>query len=226
MATKLTAITDTAELRALQELYLKDWPQHCVGYFWLDNYLRWLNKDPQIKHLTFYTLNGDWQRDGLFLLVVRLWNIFIFDSAKLLLWTSFQHRYQLFFSNISRERTPELVRALRLLDWSRGFKVSAIHETHHAIYKFFLAERQLRMDREMKTIMYHMPFSKAKMLHINCPTGYYVDSVRVEHAELINDLWSARHVGSLKLIQLLIEHNTNIGLYDQESGELCAWCLR
>lgn len=64
------------------------------------------------------------------------------------------------------------------------------------------------------------------MLHINCPTGYYVDSVRVEHAELINDLWSARHVGSLKLIQLLIEHNTNIGLYDQESGELCAWCLR
>lgn len=122
--------------------------------------------------------------------------------------------------------TPELVRALGLLDWSRGFKVSAIHETHHGIYKSLLAERQLRMDREMKTIMYHMPFSKAQMLQITCPTGYYLDSVRVEHAELINDLWSARHVGSLKLIQLLIEHNTSVGLYDQETGELCAWCLR
>lgn len=72
MATQLTAVTDPAELRALQKLYLQDWPKHCVGYFWLDNYLRWLDKDPQLKHLAFYTLNGDWRRDGLFLLVVRL----------------------------------------------------------------------------------------------------------------------------------------------------------
>lgn len=71
-----------------------------------------------------------------------------------------------------------------------------------------------------------MPSSKAKMLQVSCPTGYYLDSVRVEHAELINDLWSAKHVGSLKLIQLLIEHNTNVGLYNLETGELCARCLR
>lgn len=76
MATQLTAVTDPAELRALQKLYLQDWPKHCVGYFWLDNYLRWLDKDPQLKHLAFYTLNGDWRRDGLFLLVVRLDNTF------------------------------------------------------------------------------------------------------------------------------------------------------
>lgn len=146
--------------------------------------------------------------------------------AELLLLASFQHRYQLFFSNLSRQRTAELVSALRLLDWSGGFKVSAIHETHHAIYKDLLAERRLGIDREMSTIMYHMPSSKAKTLQVTCPTGYYLDSVRVEHAELINHLWSARHVGSLKLIQLLIENNTSVGLYAQETGELCAWCLR
>lgn len=70
MATGLTTITDLAELRGLQKLYLADWPKHCVAYFWLDNYLRWLGEDPLTKHLTFYTLDGDWRRDGLFILVV------------------------------------------------------------------------------------------------------------------------------------------------------------
>jgi len=66
----LTIIADVAELKELQELYLQDWPKHCVGYFWLDNYLRWLSKNPLIKYLKFFTLNGDWRSDGLFILVV------------------------------------------------------------------------------------------------------------------------------------------------------------
>ncbi|TDG40432.1 hypothetical protein AWZ03_013148 [Drosophila navojoa] len=205
MASSLTTISNLAELTALKELHLKDWPKHCVGFYWLDNYLRWLQKNPNTKYLTFYTLNGNWRRDGLFILV---------------------HRYQLFFSNLSRQKTPELLTALTLMDWTRGYKVSAIHETHHAIYKQLLAEHHLFMDREMKTIMYRLPCEQAKELQVNCPPGYFLDNVRLEHAELINELWSAKHPGSLKLIQLLIEMNTNVGLYDQATGQLCAWCLR
>ncbi|XP_041450686.1 uncharacterized protein LOC111081011 [Drosophila obscura] len=206
MATEhqLTEITDLTDLRELQRLYLIDWPRHCVGYFWLDNYLRWLKDDPQIRHLTFYTLDNDWASDGLFLLV---------------------HRYQLFFCNLSRRR-PQLERALRLLDWSAGYKVSAIHAEHHLVYRQLLAELRLGMDREKNTIMYHLSCERAKQLEIECPAGYYLDRVRLEHAELINDLWSARHPGSLYLIQLLILNNTNMGLYEKETGLLCAWCLR
>ncbi|XP_034667364.1 uncharacterized protein LOC117900912 [Drosophila subobscura] len=206
MATEhqLTEITDRDDLRELQRLYLRDWPRHCVGYFWLDNYLRWLKEDPQIGHLAFYTLDTDWQSDGLFLLV---------------------HRYQLFFCNLSR-RGPQLEVALRLLDWSGGYKVSAIHEGHHLVYRQLLAELQLGMDREMNTIMFRLPWQAASQLDIECPPGYYLDKVRLEHAELINDLWSARHPGSLYLIQLLISNNTNMGLYEEETGLLCAWCLR
>ncbi|EDW64937.1 uncharacterized protein [Drosophila virilis] len=205
MATGLTTITDLAELRELQELHLADWPKHCVAYFWLDNYLRWLETDPLTKYLTFYTLDGDWRRDGLFILV---------------------HRYQLFFSNLSRQKTPELLSVLTLLDWTNGFKVSAIHETHHRAYKQLLAERRLVMDREMKTVMYHLPCEQAKALQRSCPPGYYLDDVRLEHAGLINDLWSAHHPGSLKLVEMLIEKNGNVGLYEEATGELCAWCLR
>ncbi|XP_062141823.1 uncharacterized protein LOC133849744 [Drosophila sulfurigaster albostrigata] len=205
MATQLTTISDVAELMKLQALYLKEWPKHCVGYFWLDNYLRWLAKDPALKNLKFYTLNGDWRTDGLFILV---------------------HRYQLFFCNLSRQKTMELQTALQLLDWTKAYKVSAIHESHHAIYKQLVAKRQLCLDREMNTIMYSLSCNQAKELQVTCPPEYYLDSVRLEHAELINDLWSARHSGSLKLIQLLIENNTNVGLYERSTGELCAWCLR
>lgn len=112
------------------------------------------------------------------------------------------------------------------MDWTRGYKVSAIHETHHGIYKQLLKEHHLCMDREMKTIMYRLPCEQAKALQFSCPSGYFLDNVRLEHAELINELWSAKHTGSLKLIQLLIEMNTNVGLYDQATGQLCAWCLR
>ncbi|EDW03369.1 uncharacterized protein LOC6562000 [Drosophila grimshawi] len=205
MTAQLTTITETADLKALRELYEQEWPKHCVGHFWLDNYVHWLAKEPQLKHLKFYTLNGDWRRDGLFILV---------------------HRYQLFFSNLSRQRTPELRSALGLLNWTVGYKVSALHQTHHSIYKEFQVERGLCLEREMKTIMYRLPCEKANELQINCPFGYYLDSVRLEHADLINDRWSARHPGSLKLIQLLIENNTSVGLYEQKTDQLCAWCLR
>ncbi|XP_016931513.3 uncharacterized protein [Drosophila suzukii] len=204
-AKQLTKITDIADLKNLQKLYLKDWPSHCVAYFWLDNYIRWLHQNPSLKHLNFYTLDNDWKRDGLFILV---------------------HRYQLFFSNISKRKT-ELKLALKLLDWSGGFKVSAIQEAHHEIYKELVAELNLNMDREMNTIMFSLNCQEAEKLgEIQCPEGYYLDKVRLEHAELINDLWSARHPGSLKLIQMLITYNTNVGLYEKESGSLCAWCLR
>jgi len=132
----------------------------------------------------------------------------------------------LFFSNLSKQKT-ELKLALKLLDWSGGFKVSAIQEAHHEIYKELVAKLNLNMDREMNTIMFSLNCQEAKKLgEIQCPEGYYLDKVRLEHAELINDLWSARHPGSLKLIQMLITYNTNVGLYEKESGSLCAWCLR
>ncbi|XP_030383886.1 uncharacterized protein LOC115631312 [Scaptodrosophila lebanonensis] len=200
---KLTAITDTKELKELQKLYRKDWPRHCVGYFWLDNFLRWLEKDE--KQIAFYTLDEDWRTDGLFLIV---------------------HRYQLFFANLSQCGTQELQMALELLDWSRGYKVSSIYESHHLLYKHILSTLGLSFEQEQKTIMYHLDCKKAKALDMSCPDGYFVQPLRLEHAAIINELWSSRHRGSLKLIQLLIKNNANVGVYKDDSKELCAWCLR
>lgn len=56
--------------RTLRDMYLRDWPTHMVGYYTMDNYIRWKSIKSDIKLLHVYSLNGDWQQDGLFIVVV------------------------------------------------------------------------------------------------------------------------------------------------------------
>jgi hypothetical protein len=53
----------------LRDLFKKDWPKNHVGFYTVDNYIRWLQKEGEIKNLKIYSLNGDWS-DGTFLVVV------------------------------------------------------------------------------------------------------------------------------------------------------------
>lgn len=46
-----------------------------------------------------------------------------------------------------------------------------------------------------------------------------------KHAEVVNDEWPNKHIGSLYFIKRLIECNPNIGAFD-ENNELMGWCLR
>ena len=47
----------------------------------------------------------------------------------------------------------------------------------------------------------------------------------VGDAEIVNDEWPNKHVGSLFFVKRLIEWNPNIGAYN-ENNELMGWCLR
>lgn len=58
------------ELPALRDLFKQDWPTHMIGYFTIDNYIRWLQETPTIPNLKIFSLNGDWINDGLYLIVV------------------------------------------------------------------------------------------------------------------------------------------------------------
>lgn len=66
---KLVEISNT-EWTTLRDMYLRDWPTHMVGYNTLDNYVRWNKIKPNIKNLHVYSLNGDWQEDGTFVVIV------------------------------------------------------------------------------------------------------------------------------------------------------------
>lgn len=53
----------------LRDLYLKNWPDNMLGFYTIDNYIRWTAKLPTIKDLFIYSLNGDWS-DGTFAIFV------------------------------------------------------------------------------------------------------------------------------------------------------------
>lgn len=57
----------------LRELFVKNWPENQIGYFLVDDYMKWVEKDAgdYLKDVKFYTLNGDFEEHGTFVVVVR-----------------------------------------------------------------------------------------------------------------------------------------------------------
>lgn len=54
----------------LRDLYQANWPANLVAYHTVDNFIQWHRKDPHIRNLTFYSLNGTWRQDGTYVIVV------------------------------------------------------------------------------------------------------------------------------------------------------------
>ncbi|XP_037958872.1 uncharacterized protein LOC119688263 [Teleopsis dalmanni] len=206
MPDQLTAIIDVNELKELRNLYLKEWPNNCVGYYCLNNFISWLERDPEIKNLHIYTLNNDWRSDGLFLVV---------------------DRYQLFVNSLYGKMNNDLLtEAISLLDWKHGYKVSSFLNRHRPAVLDVVHSKQLELEYDSLTVMYYMPCATALQLDINCPQGYVLRTLSVADAETIDNVWPNQHQGSLFLIRRLISWNANMGVYVEETNELVAWCLR
>lgn len=55
----------------LRDLFLREWPEYISSYYTIDNYLKWIKSDSQLrKEIKFYTLGEDWKSTGTFLLTV------------------------------------------------------------------------------------------------------------------------------------------------------------
>lgn len=61
------------DLPKLRSMFLRDWPNHCLGYGTLQNYEHWYKKDPNYSDGRVYCLNGDWS-DGSFMVIVSFYN--------------------------------------------------------------------------------------------------------------------------------------------------------
>lgn len=201
MSDKLTEIP-CAQWSELRDMYLCDWPTNMMGYYTIDNFIRWTEKKPDIDHLHVYSLNNDWS-DGTFLVV---------------------DRYQLFVNTLNKS-LDRLTQAISLLDWTHGFKVSSFLERHRPAVINVIDSKNLKREYDSKTLLYFMPRNEASQLETELPKGITLKPLTQEHAEMVNELWPNRHHGSLFFIKRLIDWNPNVGAYT-EDGQLIAWCLR
>ncbi|XP_073821021.1 uncharacterized protein [Musca autumnalis] len=204
---KLIEIHNAEDIQKLRDHYLKDWPQHCVGYYCLNNFFKWKKLNSNIKNLKIYTLREDGDHvEALYVIV---------------------DRYQLFIGSLNSNNCENLSKALEQLDWSGGLKVSSFRECHRQPVVNVVRNRCLQCEYDSLTLMYYMAHHKAKELEICCPKGYYVKPLSsATDAEIIDSLWPNRHQGSLFLIKRLIDWNANMGVYVDGTNELVAWCLR
>lgn len=68
-------------LPELRDLFLKEWPNHIIGYDLVNNYIRWYEQDPNYADAKFYSLNGDWT-DGTFIILVSTFCVELWPPIK------------------------------------------------------------------------------------------------------------------------------------------------
>lgn len=68
MSGELTIIESTDWLR-LRDKFLINWPVNAMGYYTIDNFIKWKRIDASYVDCIFYALDGDWD-DGTVLILV------------------------------------------------------------------------------------------------------------------------------------------------------------
>lgn len=77
-ADKLVEIPQYSLIK-LRNMYKANWPKNITAYYLIENYMEWLEKVNNMKNLKIYSLNGEWRKDGTFVIIVSifsdlLWN--------------------------------------------------------------------------------------------------------------------------------------------------------
>ncbi|KAH8237513.1 hypothetical protein KR038_002898 [Drosophila bunnanda] len=191
----------------LRELYIhRDTdPQ---GYPVINNFIQWVEKDPSLK-VKFLSLNGDWQKDGTFVLT----------------WHREVGLSHLYFNTLS-DNFDNITKALECLKPQEneyiffGFDSRLKPVVDQIAKKFYTKEPFI-----VGTIWYKASKELVDSFTLEVPSGITLADLSVEDAETINEIWPHRAPGSVLFVKNLIQFNVNTGAYD-ESGKLVAWCLR
>lgn len=69
--TDYLAEIDRKDWPKLRDLYTPNGIKSYVAFITIDNFIRWFEQDPNIKHVKFYCLNGDFS-EGTFVIIVSL----------------------------------------------------------------------------------------------------------------------------------------------------------
>lgn len=72
-ADKLVEIPQYSLIK-LRNMFKANWPKNITAYYLLENYMEWLEKVNNMKNLKIYSLNGDWRKDGTFVIIVSIFN--------------------------------------------------------------------------------------------------------------------------------------------------------
>ncbi|XP_017116962.1 uncharacterized protein LOC108138914 [Drosophila elegans] len=197
-----------SEWTKLRDMYVQN-DTDPQGYPCINNFIKWVEKEPELK-AKFLSLNGDWEKDGTFVLTVDLG-------------TQFNHIY---FNTLS----DNLERATKALECLNSFEnkyvffgfCSRLKPVVEHIRRKFYTTKELQI---VETCWYSASKELIDTFTIEVPSGITLLNLALEDAETINEIWPHRGPDSINFVRSLIKYNVCLGAYD-DSGKLVAWCLR
>ncbi|XP_064540979.1 uncharacterized protein LOC135430297 [Drosophila montana] len=195
------------EWKTLLELY-EGKKTESNGYYLIKNHINWLANGDK-SDIKCYSLDGDWQNDGTFLMIKHL------SVHK-------EVSFNTLSSNLDRLTSALLCLTSKAEDI---YLFAAYGE--RILPAVEVCSKQLPNLRQQTTQTAWYSASKELVATFSAepPAGIELRSLDIEDAPTVNEIWPHRADGSVEFVKLLIVHNVSVGAYD-EQGKLIAWCLR
>lgn len=137
---------------------------------------------------------------------------------------TFQDRCDLFLNSMTGDN-ERLRRALKLIDWSRGWRIVQLDSKSHDDTLSVLSELQVPVEYDLPFDTLYCPPELAIGLKYTVPDNVVVRRLQPSETDTVNGLWTYRHTNSEVGVRRLIERNYCVGAYDKTSGQLLGWCL-
>ncbi|KAH8419374.1 hypothetical protein KR222_010038 [Zaprionus bogoriensis] len=196
---------DLQGLQRMKALYRRDWPKYRQEYHVVNTIAAFIKAESQMKHIRALTLLDQRVQDlGLFLIV---------------------DRYQLFVGCLG-DSMEYLEQALQLLDWTSGLLCSTICERYIATVLKVIDDKQLTIGFHHNSNLYALLAYQPGLLPVDCPEGFQLRRLSEEDALVIDHEWPYSQEGSLYFMQRQIRLCASMGLYEEATQKLVAWCIR
>ncbi|CAD7087512.1 unnamed protein product [Hermetia illucens] len=192
------------DLIALREKYRLRLADQGLGFFVLNNYIKWLQQDPNMGNFHTYSLNGDWS-DGTFVTI---------------------NHNQIFGDTLNEDKS-RLTKSLCLLDLDpkKHYRYNYKEPVRPAVWDF-IKQRSLKTGLEWKFLWYYLtPECGAKVVVPELPKGFVAGLLTEKDISAVNSSWPFHFDDSIKRLQCLHKYNIQMGIYT-ESGELAGFSLR
>lgn len=136
---------------ALRDLYSSACPETYRSYNLLDFYCRWFANAPDTIDVVFYSLNGEWSDDGIFLAVWKSPDAKKRDSVYL---------------SCAKNDFDRMLRLLQVVDFSKGFEFESIMDNEYAAVQNAIQLKHLKSDYQISRRWYLLPRADALKLEI------------------------------------------------------------
>uniref|UniRef100_A0A182M339 N-acetyltransferase domain-containing protein n=1 Tax=Anopheles culicifacies TaxID=139723 RepID=A0A182M339_9DIPT len=187
----------------LRDLYRQDWPRHEIAYNNVQNYIRWVERDPPISAtLIVYSLNGSWRQNGTYIII---------DHTDVFMYTL--------------DHTGDtLKRMLLLLDWHHSYLMNMC--PYRAIVLDVYRLHRLEIAFDSADVIYHLPQQVARHFRYDLPVGLTLKRIPPHYASFIYNQWLNKSVGTEYFIERMLRLNVSMGLFCEGVREPLAWCIR